>query len=525
VALNSEQMNKLYLAVVLGQDFDTTGFEGNDEAREFYDTMLDEVAQAPEGVTAAPIVDWLGGDYDALISASGQDGAEFDAMIDEALQTLTKSTSGMSLVSKSVEEDRFTLGPMYVPNRIDAHNEWTDPDELQKAVWDYVRKGDRRIRLQHNKDIVAGEWVEVMAFPYETTVPMTKADGGVAETTFPANTVYLGVVWEPWAWEMVKAGKLTGYSVGGKAQRIEVDLPEPEDVRKDDPTVSDVHVDTVSGSEADAEQAKGKRRKKTDIVATVDSQPMVKHPGHPDQKAHAGGKGRKSVPDIADKAPIEGRSTEAVRAATELRKRVAAVEPEITSGMVDLADKHGGEMVGLGNRLKTTDSLARKIDAEKHDKGGDVDATAASMSDVARYTISFSEDGYSAGARGVMDDLESQGCSLRSKNYWKDGDGYQGVNIAVTRPDGTTFELQFHTSASLELKAKNHKVYEEYRAISPTPANAKKRWKLFDQMARAALRCPKPPGAESPALGESKSLAFTLMNNEGKTVSVPPVRI
>jgi hypothetical protein len=133
---------------------------------------------------------------------------------------------GGTLVSKAIDERRFTLGPMYIPNRLDAHNEWTDPDELQKAVWDYMRKGDRRIRLQHNKDVVAGEALEVMAWPYEVEVPMVMKDASTQPVTFPANTVFLGVQWEPWAWELVKADKLRGYSIGGRAQRLLADLPE-----------------------------------------------------------------------------------------------------------------------------------------------------------------------------------------------------------------------------------------------------------------------------------------------------------
>lgn len=127
-------------------------------------------------------------------------------------------------VSKAVSEDRFTLGPMYVPNRLDAHAEWTDVDELQKAVWSYVQKGDRRIRLQHNRDKVAGEWVEVMTWPYEVEVPMMRKDADPTPVSFPEGTVFLGVQWEPWAWEMVKEGKIRGYSIGGKAERLYVDL-------------------------------------------------------------------------------------------------------------------------------------------------------------------------------------------------------------------------------------------------------------------------------------------------------------
>jgi len=149
-------------------------------------------------------------------------------------------------VIKQVDERRFTLGPMYIPDRLDAHGEWTDANELQQAVWDYVKSGDRRIRLQHNKDVVAGEWVEVMTFPYPLTVPMTKADGSAEQVTYPPNTVFLGVQWDDWAWEMVKAGKLRGYSIGGKASRLEADIPQLEE-KADGPTVSDVHVDTIMG--------------------------------------------------------------------------------------------------------------------------------------------------------------------------------------------------------------------------------------------------------------------------------------
>ena len=130
------------------------------------------------------------------------------------------------------DEKRFTLGPWYIPDRADAHGEWTDTSELQNALWNYVKSGDRRIRLQHNKNVVAGEWLETMTWPYPVTVPITKADGTMGEYTYPTGTVFMGVQWEPWAWEMVKAGKLTGYSIGGKAERILVDLPEEEVLKK-----------------------------------------------------------------------------------------------------------------------------------------------------------------------------------------------------------------------------------------------------------------------------------------------------
>lgn len=155
---------------------------------------------------------------------------------EDALKSLGKFD-----VQKSEHDQRYTLGAMYIPDMEDAHGEWTDSKELQTAVWDYVRTNDRRIRLQHDRDVIAGEWVEVMSFPYSLTVPIKTSDGKETEHTYPPNTVFLGVIWEPWAWQMVTDGKIQGYSIGGKAERLFVDLQ----VDKSDPSVSDVHVDTI----------------------------------------------------------------------------------------------------------------------------------------------------------------------------------------------------------------------------------------------------------------------------------------
>lgn len=114
-------------------------------------------------------------------------------------------------------EDRYTLSAWYIPDQVDAHGEWTDADTLQKAAWGYVESGDRRIRLQHDTSVVAGEWVEIVSWP--TPVTMQKASGQTVD--YPAGTVFLGVKWEPYAWDLIKQGKLTGLSIGGTAVRVE----------------------------------------------------------------------------------------------------------------------------------------------------------------------------------------------------------------------------------------------------------------------------------------------------------------
>ncbi len=149
-----------------------------------------------------------------------------DASAEKALEGA--STDDLDLeytVTKASEEQRYTLGPLYAPERKDAHGEWTDGDTLQKAVWDYVRESadaGRRLNLQHGDlgDVTCGEWVEVMAWPYEHTITVTKAGEDPREVVMPAGTVYMGVLWDKDTWPLVKSGKLSGLSLGGRAVRV-----------------------------------------------------------------------------------------------------------------------------------------------------------------------------------------------------------------------------------------------------------------------------------------------------------------
>jgi hypothetical protein len=91
-------------------------------------------------------------------------------------------------------------------------------------MWEWVRKGDRTIYLQHSEK-PAGEMVELLTLPFPLEASLTVPKQGVTKFQFPANTPFLGVIWEPWAWDLVKSGQLRGYSIGGSARRVEADLP------------------------------------------------------------------------------------------------------------------------------------------------------------------------------------------------------------------------------------------------------------------------------------------------------------
>lgn len=147
--------------------------------------------------------------------------------LDDLAKAALNAEGNPPLVLKAAPAKRFSFAPMYMPGRLDAHDEFVkSADELQQAAWEYVRKtaGDRTVYLQHI-DKPAGEWVEITSWPYPVDAIMKRpSDGAVRKATLPAGTVYMGVVWEPWAWDMVQKGRLLGFSMGGWAKRVQAEL-------------------------------------------------------------------------------------------------------------------------------------------------------------------------------------------------------------------------------------------------------------------------------------------------------------
>jgi 2'-5' RNA ligase len=162
----------------------------------------------------------LGVYFDSLILAAGGTVQQFPFDGPRLATALSPGEDAMPLILASAEQ-RFTLAPLYVPDALDSHKEWATGEDLQTMVWDYVRAGDRTIRLQHLPGTIAGESVEIVSWPFPLTAPMRQPDGTTKDVTFPAGTVYQGIVWEPWAFERVKAGQLNGISMGGAAYRVD----------------------------------------------------------------------------------------------------------------------------------------------------------------------------------------------------------------------------------------------------------------------------------------------------------------
>lgn len=218
-------------------------------------------------------------------------------------------------------------------------------------------------------------------------------------------------------------------------------------------------------------------------------EPLEKHGTH-DQKTHGSWATGTIALDamVADIAPLAKRSEQAIALAKETRSRSEAIEPALTAVMKDLAQNSGAIFVELEQRLKSTDSLARKIDSDaEKEYNGDCEMAARNLSDAIRYTLEVPSDTYTENLSNTVKIFESAGWSLRTKNFWQSGDPYDGVNIKGKK-NGVALEIQLHTKNSASIKAQNHKHYETYRESTD---NTQRR-SLWDNMVKNAERAIKP---------------------------------
>ena len=217
---------------------------------------------------------------------------------------------------------------------------------------------------------------------------------------------------------------------------------------------------------------------------------VEKHGDH-DQSSHGSwaASGNKMPKTVANE---KGQSSpEANQLAKNLRNKIAEIEPSLTKTVTDIADGVGAKMEGLQFRLKTEKSLARKIDADSKDFGGDASKAANKISDAVRYTMVIDSDKYTDSVTKTLDNLRESGYQAsRIKNFWQKGDDYQGINAKIKHPAGFEFEMQFHSPESLAMKEKTHALYEERRVST----NPKTQYKLYERTVRMISKVAVPAG-------------------------------
>lgn len=136
-------------------------------------------------------------------------------------------------------------------------------------------------------------------------------------------------------------------------------------------------------------------------------------------------------------------------------KEAVKREPRITSDVSSSVKNNGASLYGLQNRLKTKKSIERKIKNKE-------------VKDAVRYTAILSDDKFVKQYNGIKRDLAKQGYKeTRCKNYfeeYKKGTvSHKSVQCNYQTKDGYTFEMQYQTKASQQVKDKKVPLYEEAR--------------------------------------------------------------
>ena len=158
-----------------------------------------------------------------------------------------------------------------------------------------------------------------------------------------------------------------------------------------------------------------------------------------------------------------------------LTGRAKNAEPQATKVLQEAIGQFGGRMYGLDYKIKTGESLERKMKQRVAENPGLTPTDVAlGISDALRYTAVFNDGNYAKGVKSTLGELQASGFAIEKvKNYWHPGDTYDGINVAMKNQDGLKIELQFHTGSSIDVKEnKSHPIYEKLR-VAKDPKEAK----------------------------------------------------
>lgn len=128
-------------------------------------------------------------------------------------------------LGKSAEEQRYVLGVGYQPGpdpRIargaDGYRDYFTAEELEKAAWSFLKSGGQ-IGLFH-EDGTLGHATPVESYVHRA--PDWDQGNGIVIKT---GTWLIGAICDDIAWQLVKSGRVTGFSPQGFAKRRRPSIP------------------------------------------------------------------------------------------------------------------------------------------------------------------------------------------------------------------------------------------------------------------------------------------------------------
>ncbi|PRT08736.1 hypothetical protein C6352_22380 [Bacillus thuringiensis] len=148
--------------------------------------------------------------YVSLVT-KGANGRQFAIMKSESAkqQNITKQVP----ILKTEEEKQLVTGVVYEPDVEDSHGDKMTAEEIEKAAYTFM-ENYQHIDKQH--DEIAGKGTVVENW-------IAKSDMTVGEQEVQAGTWLMTVrVDDAETWEEIKKGEVTGFSMGGFGERVEI---------------------------------------------------------------------------------------------------------------------------------------------------------------------------------------------------------------------------------------------------------------------------------------------------------------
>jgi hypothetical protein len=133
---------------------------------------------------------------------------------DEEKDTVKRFVPIISVAKAGEEDSGFVLAPVLVPDEEDEQGDIVDAAEIEKAAHDFMAEYET-VGIQHARPLADRDAVVVESY-------IQRGAGNVAGVDIKPGTWVLGIrLRSKELREAVKAGQLTGLSIGGAASRVE----------------------------------------------------------------------------------------------------------------------------------------------------------------------------------------------------------------------------------------------------------------------------------------------------------------
>lgn len=150
--------------------------------------------------------------------------------------------------------------------------------------------------------------------------------------------------------------------------------------------------------------------------------------------------------------------------ANKIYNEAKTKEPKITNAVKSSANK----LYGLEHKLKTKESIKRKLDKESTEENKSIKDTANNIKDAVRYTTISNNNNFVKDYNDFKTKMSNKGYTeVRCKNnftaYQEGKVKHKSVQSIFEDKDGYKFEVQFQTPESQKAKDKKTPLYEERR--------------------------------------------------------------